>query len=809
MQQAHASSAPVLRLGCDPQVDAALCNAMQQQLESDVAGRFNVLQVRYGAETPTAPAEMGLALRIDRQGEGWVAAHLEWQAGRDGHSGRGPSVELSVMDAPATTATPYSISVGDVFTGSLSFVGDRDWVAVSFEAGQTYSISLGGAGSGVGTLDDPYLRLHDGSGAEIRFDDDGGAGLDSFLTFTATSSGTYYISAGAFSDGSVGTYEIALTQVEPAQNGSLEELADYLVNGFWQDRGGAGRSFDTSGSNQISVNLAGLTTEGRDLARWAMEAWEMIANIEFVEVSGTALITFDDEDSGAYNTSSTSGGRLLSSFINVSTAWLDDYGTTIDSYSFQTYVHEIGHALGLGHQGRYNGAATFGTDETFLNDSWQMSVMSYFNQNQNTTINASYARLLTPMMADILAIQTLYGASSATAGDTTWGANSNLGGYLGAVFAEIAGEGDMSGYAGTQPVAFTLSDEGGHDTFDLSTSTTGARIDMRPETFSDVGGLIGNVAIARGTIIEDLLTGSGNDTIMGNDAGNSITSGAGNDSVDGGAGNDSILGGTGNDTLIGGAGNDTLRGEDGADLIEGGASENRLWGGAGNDTIYGGANNDIMGGGADNDLMYAGAGDDSLYGGGGNDTIQGDSGFNVLWGGLGNDSITASNQGGRIGGGAGNDTLTGGNGADTIYGGAALGNDLINGGAGDDLSYGGNGNDTVSGGTGDDFIGGALGDDRIIAGPGDDTVRGGAGADTFVFGRNDDILIIEDFSLAENDRLELDDALWGGGLTTTQVLSEFGIVTGGNLVLDFGGGDIVTLNGITNTAGMASLIEIV
>ena len=119
--------------------------------------------------------------------------------------------------------------------------------------------------------------------------------------------------------------------------------------------------------------------------------------------------------------------------------------------------------MGLGHQGNYNGNATYGTDETFQNDSWQMSVMSYFDQNSNTSVAASYARLLTPMMADILAIQNLYGASNATAGNTIWGANSNLGGYLGGVFGEATGGADMPGYNGNL-MAFTIADSGGGTT---------------------------------------------------------------------------------------------------------------------------------------------------------------------------------------------------------------------------------------------------------------------------------------------------------------------------------------------------------
>lgn len=137
------------------------------------------------------------------------------------------------------------------------------------------------------------------------------------------------------------------------------------------------------------------------------------------------------------------------------------------------------------------------------------------------------------------------------------------------------------------------------------------------------------------------------------------------------------------------------------------------------------------------------------------------------------------------------------------------GNDSIVGGTGFDSIHGGDGNDTILGGSGNDNIGGAVGDDRITAGPGDDTVRGAAGADTFVFEDGDDTLLVEDFSFAENDRLELDAAIWGTSLTATQVISTFGMVVGGNTVLDFGDGDVITLQGITDMTTLAGFIDIV
>ncbi len=591
--------------------------------------------------------------------------------------------------------------------------------------------------------------------------------------------------------------------------GSLEDIARYLTDGYWNDNGGSSASFDST----ITVDLDDLTAEGQKLARWAFEAWERVADITFVETGDDAEITFDDDEPGAiggitsYNPDT---GEAISGIVNISTDWLDTYGTGIDSYSFSIYIHEIGHALGLGHPGNYDASAVYGEDERFSNDSWQVSVMSYFSQTKNTSVDATYGALITPMMADILAIQDLYGTpdgSAATSGNTVWGPGSDLEGYLGTWFDVLGGARAPNGFlTEDEDIAFTIYDRDGTDRIDLSFSDAGDRVTLWDTTFSDVGGEIGNLAIAQGTIIENLTTGDGDDTITGNDMNNvivaaggddDISAGQGNDSAYGGAGNDMIRGGGGRDLLGGGAGNDTLSGGGGDDRLYGAFDDDALYGGAGNDTLGGFDGNDTLGGGDGDDELWGALDDDMLYGAQGSDTLGGFDGNDKLWGGDDNDELWGGKGNDVLHGQDGNDMLGGFDGNDELYGGA--GRDELTGGVGDDIIYGGAGNDTVYAASGDDTIGGNGGDDVIF---------GGTGADTFVFtsgNGNDDVF---SFSLGENDRLRLYADLWSGDRDADQIVTEFATDRGDDVLFDFGDTSF-TLMGVSGLSGLDGAIEIV
>lgn len=118
------------------------------------------------------------------------------------------------------------------------------------------------------------------------------------------------------------------------------------------------------------------------------------------------------------------------------------------------------------------------------------------------------------------------------------------------------------------------------------------------------------------------------------------------------------------------------------------------------------------------------------------------------------------------------------------------------------------GGNTLSGQGGADTLAGCGGNDTLHGGSGNDRLAGGAGRDTFVFGIDAGIDEISGFS-THNDRLRLDDAIWGGGLSAQTLVSTFAEVTEKGVLFDFAGGDQILLVGLASLANLDACIDII
>ncbi len=416
-------------------------------------------------------------------------------------------------------------------------------------------------------------------------------------------------------------------------------------------------------------SFSNFTNEQKQNIRKGLAEFEKVTNIKFVEVIeqgnqvGTVRfgLSFSDSLSGTASKVSV-GAAFPPDFSDwASDIWI--FKTYIESEfkpgedrSYKTILHETAHALGLSHP--HDDDSPFNaTDLEILPSELDYSnytLMSYKSPAGAYTNDGTYTISNSLMVYDIQALQHLYGANNNyNAGNTKY------------TFDE------------TKPFMATIWDGGGEDTIDLSNFDQDCIIDLNDGAYSTIRyenwAGENNLGIAFNCYIENVIGGSGDDVITGNELDNELDGGRGKDILYGGAGNDylkseylilsinnttdSLYGGTGNDVYISydiNLPNIIEYNSEGTDRVvikssslgHSGVSREYQLPDNVEELFYNGDSKDtntLRGNNLDNVILGHGGGDDIIYGGLGADTF-------LLYAGMGNDTVKdfSKSQGDKV-----------------------------------------------------------------------------------------------------------------------------------------------------------------
>lgn len=528
------------------------------------------------------------------------------------------------------------------------------------------------------------------------------------------------------------------------------------------------------GSSEPSTNFGALNAAQIQAAKAAFAAYAAVANITFTQVTESAS-THGDLRVAMSDLPGTAWGYYPSTAASGGDVWLNksggNYNTPVKgNYAYISFLHEIGHALGLEHPQDNNMPSN--------RDSIEYTVMSYRSYVgaplQNYT-NETWGFAQSLMMYDIAAIQHMYGANFTTnAGNSVYTWSPTTGQML------INGVGQ--GAPGGNRILMTVWDGGGVDTYDFSNYSSNLQVDLNPGGWTTTSseqlarlnasgskvavGNIANALLYQGdprSLIENAEGGSGNDRIVGNVAANTLWGNGGADTLIGGDGDDLLYGGSGGDRLEGGNGIDSASyleatarvvvdlaspslnggeatgdtyssieqviGSNYDDSLSGDSAANGLGGFGGNDTLNGRGGNDVLVGGDGNDILNGGAGADRLEGGNGIDTATYSAALlnSLLSLSVSGVTVDLKAPSANTGEAAGDSFFF----VENLTGSAF--NDVLRGDDGANVIDGLGGNNALQGRGGNDTLIGGIGNDKLQGDAGADTLTGGLGFDTFIF----------------------------------------------------------------------------
>jgi Ca2+-binding RTX toxin-like protein len=585
---------------------------------------------------------------------------------------------------PDTIDTDATLTVGAAPTiSAIDAIADQDFYSITLVAGHEYQIGMDGyyptspsdpLGPIGAPLLDSFIELYDANGNIITSADGGSdtvlnganSGFDALLTFTATTSGTYYVNARAFdnvpTDGDrgdlIGDYALYAKDVTDDDTvykpyydansplyaidwGTMVNKIDHTARNPDGNEGTRHTGNAQGTPEPTDATLALAAEQGVDIAG------KNVISIYFAQ-AGDVFVSNDPTNPGLPPATITATGvqdfertavlTSLQQFANVAdVVYVETQDRSQADFIYTSYIGTPGPGISLlgsmSPPGESDeGLAQFNSGDerwnalnlqqggfsftTLIHEFGHGHGLAHPHDNGGHSgimhgVEPEGAGVADYTTGDFHLNQGVFTMMSYEDGwqDSPYGnAPTDVGyGYLGSLMAfDVAAIQDKYGVNEdyhTGDDVYTLKDVNAAGTFYSCIWDAGGT-----DTIRYMGERDAHIDLREATLKYEAGGGGWVSYAYGIFGGFTIANGATIENANGGAGNDGLIGNKAGNLLIGRDGNDQVNAGGGDDTLQGGDGVDRLFGGGGQDTVVGGAGRDALWGNAAGDrfvFLYA------------------------------------------------------------------------------------------------------------------------------------------------------------------------------------------------------------